>query len=151
MIYTDCDLQIAVFRLLSLFWTNTKRHHQNATTQRHHLHHSRHSERHPPRAMLRPFPRWKGSENAGVWRVEKEGPAGVRGFSRPFFPPSWCGRASGEGSYVAFSVDTERVEPRTGRSDGRRKGRRTARQKDGHGEDSRATRESVLRVVGCFT
>ena len=37
MIYTGCDLQIAIFLLLSLSWTNTRRHHQNATTHRHHL------------------------------------------------------------------------------------------------------------------
>ena len=52
MIYTGCDLQIAVFLLLSLFWTKTRRHHQNATTKTpphiainyNHLHHSPLSE-----------------------------------------------------------------------------------------------------------
>ena len=32
MTYTGCDLQIAVFLLLSLFWTKTRRRHQNAYT-----------------------------------------------------------------------------------------------------------------------
>ena len=104
MIYTGCDLQIAVFLLLSLFWTNTRRHNQHATTQCHHLHHSRHSECHPPWTTLQPFPRWKGSENAGVWRVEKKDLRGCAGFPALFprlpgvddlpvkdrVSPSWC-------------------------------------------------------------
>ena len=36
-----------------------------------------------PRATLRAFPRWKGSENAGVWPVEKNNEQYAR-VSRPF-------------------------------------------------------------------
>ena len=139
MIYTGCDLQIAVFLLLSLFWTTTK----TPPPKRHHTT--------PPSPPLTTFrtPSSMGHattlsalervrERGRMAREERRTCGGARVFPPFFPPPSWCGPATGEGSSVAFLEETRNaskggggVEPKTGRS----KGAELGSTKDGHAQE----------------
>ena len=86
MIYTGCDLQIAVFLLLLLFWTTTK----TPPPKRHHT-----TPPSPPLTTLRtPSSTGHATTLSALERVRERGrmargerrTCGVRGFSRPFFP-----------------------------------------------------------------